>query len=345
MRLALGVGYFGTGMSPEDVLAITKAADDLGYHSVWVAEAYGSDVPTVLAWLGANTKSIGLGSGILQMTARAPAMTAMTAATLDLLFPGRMLLGLGLSGPQVVEGWYGQKYEKPLQRTREYVEIVRAILRREGPLEYAGQVFQLPLPESRGKALKLITHPHRSEIPIYLASIGPKNIALTGEIADGWLPAFFSPDHIDLFMPSLEEGLSRGGRTIEAIDIAPAAFVSLDDDLENAAGWIRPIYGLYFGGMGSKEHNFYLDLASRYGFEPECRRVQELYLAGDKFGAYSAVPQDLIDATALIGSADRVAERMKRYEAAGVTTLVVHPMAGHHDDRVKILQALKNIHP
>lgn len=343
MRLALGVGYFGTGLTPAETLELTKVADDLGYHSVWVAEAYGSDVPTVLSHLGSHTKQIGLGSGILQMTARAPAMTAMTAATLDLLYPGRMLLGLGLSGPQVVEGWYGIRYDKPLKRTREYVEIVREILRREGPLRYDGEVYKLPLPDSKGKALKLIIHPTRSEIPIYLAAIGPKNIALAAEIADGWLPAFFSPDHMDEFLPSVEEGLKRGGRDMESFDVAPTVMCSVGDDLENCYNWIRPIYGLYMGGMGSKEHNFYGALATRYGFADAYREIQEKYLSGDKFAAYQAVPEELIDATGLVGPVDRIAERMKRYEVAGVKTMVVVPMAGTIEDRITMLRQLKDV--
>lgn len=343
MRLALGVAYFGTGASVADTLALTQEADRLGYHSVWVAEAYGSDVPTVLSWIGSQTRQIKLGSSIMQMTARSPAMTAMTAATIDLLFEGRMLLGLGLSGPQVAEGWYGTRYTKPLARTREYVEIVRAILRREGPLEYDGDVFQLPLPASKGKPLKLIIHPARNAIPIYLAAIGPRNVALAGEIADGWLPAFFSPEHVDLFMPSLEEGLARAGREPDSIDIAPNAFVSIGDDLNTCYDWMRPFYGLYMGGMGSKEDNFYVALATRYGYGEACAEIQELYLAGKKFEAYQTVPTELIDATALAGTAERVAERIKRYEAAGVTTLIVNPMAGNLEDRIAIIRTLKDI--
>lgn len=343
MRLAIGTGYFGTGATPEDTLEMVKEADRLGYHSVWVAEAYGSDVATVLSWMGAHTKNIGLGSGIMQMTARSPAMTAMTAATLDLLYGGRTLLGLGLSGPQVVEGWYGQSYDRPLQLTREYIEIVRKIIAREGPLVHEGKVYQLPLPNSRGKALKLITHPVRNSIPIYLASIGPKNVELTGELADGWLPAFFSPDHVDQFLPSLEAGAVKAKRSVEDIDIAPNAMVAIGEDLDTCYDWIRPVYGLYLGGMGSKKDNFYGALATRYGFEDSYKQIQELYLSGEKFEAYKAVPEDLIDATALAGPADRIAERIKRYEAAGVTTLIVNPMAGTLEDRIQILRALKDI--
>lgn len=343
MKLALGIGYFGTGATPQDTLALAVEADALGYSSVWAAEAYGSDVPTVLAWIGAQTRQIGLGAAVMQMTARAPAMTAMTAATLDMLSGGRVHLGLGLSGPQVVEGWYGLRYDRPMQRTREYVEIVRQILKREGPLEYAGEVYQLPLPDSQGKALKLITRPVRDAIPIYLAAIGPKNIQLTAEIADGWLPAFFSPDFMDLFQGDLEAGAAKGGRSMTDIDIAPNAMVSIGQDLPTCYDWIRPVYGLYLGGMGSRKDNFYGKLATRYGFEDSYREVQDKYLAGDKFGAYQAVPEDLIDATALAGPPERIAEGIKRYEAADVTTLIVNPMAGTVEDRVQILKTLKDI--
>lgn len=343
MRLALGVGYWGAGISPEDQLAIVKEADRLGYHSIWVAEAYGSDAVTVLTWFAAHTKDVQLASGILQMSARAPAMTAMTAATLDALSGGRFILGLGLSGPQVVEGWYGLSYKRPLARTREYIEIVRTILKREGPLTYEGDVYKLPLPDSEGKALKLIIHPIRSDLPIYLAAIGPKNVALAGELADGWLPAFFSPDFMDEFMPSLEEGARRAGRKVEEIDIAPNAAVAIGDDLSTCYDWVRPAYALYIGGMGSKKHNFYNTLATRYGFGEQAQKVQELFLSGDRIGAMQAVPEDLIDATAIVGPPDRIAERIKRYEAAGVTTLIVNPAAGTHEERVAILETLKEI--
>ena len=342
MKLAVGLGYWGAGTSADEQLALTKEAERLGYSSVWVAEAYGSDAVTVLTWLATQTTTIGLGSGILQMFARSPGMTAMTAATLDTLSGGRLLLGLGLSGPQVVEGWYGQRYDRPLARTREYVDLVRKILRRE-VIDHQGEVYQLPLPDSQGKPLKLIIRPLRESIPIYLAAIGPKNVALAGEIADGWLPAFFSPDHMDEFMPALEEGASRAARSVEDIDIAPSCAVAIGDDLQTCYDWVRPAYGLYLGGMGSRKHNFYNALAARYGFGDEAQRVQELYLSGDKFGAYSAVPEDLIDATALIGPAERVAERMKRYEAAGVTTLIVQPAAGSLEDKIAILERLKEM--
>jgi F420-dependent oxidoreductase-like protein len=256
---------------------------------------------------------------------------------------GRLLLGLGLSGPQVVEGWYGQRYERPISRTREYIEIVKEILKREGPVDYQGDTYKLPLPDSEGKALKLIIRPIRDSIPIYLAAIGPKNVELAGELAEGWLPAFFSPDYIDEFLPSLEKGLAKAGRKIEEIDITPNAGVAIGDDLNTCYDWVRPAYGLYLGGMGSKKHNFYNALAARYGFEKEAAKVQELFLSGDRFGAYQAVPEDLIDATALVGPPDRISERIKRYEAAGVGTLIVNPAAGTMEDRFAVLKTLKEI--
>lgn len=343
MRLGLGVGYWGAGTSPEDQLEIVKEADRLGYHSVWVAEAYGSDAVTVLTWFAAHTKNINLGSGIMQMTARTPAMTAMTAATLDALSGGRFLLGLGLSGPQVVEGWYGLRYTKPMARTREYIEIVNQIVAREAPLSYDGEIFKLPLPDSQGKALKLIIHPTRNHIPIYLAAIGPKNVSLAGELADGWLPAFYSPDHMDLFMPALEGGVKTAGRKIDEIDIAPNAAVAIGDDLETCFNWIRPGIGFYIGGMGSKKDNFYNNLATRYGFGEQANKVQELFLSGDRVGAMQAVPEDLIDATSLCGPKERIAERIKRYEAAGVTTLIINPAAGTLEDRIGIMETMKEV--
>lgn len=343
MKLGLALGYWGMGLTAEDQVAMAKEADRLEYDSLWVAEAYGSDAATVLTWLAAQTERIKLGSGILQMSARTPAMTAMTAATLDTLSSGRVLLGLGLSGPQVVEGWYGAVYDRPLVRTREYIEVVRAILRREGPLDYQGEIYQLPIPGSRGKALKLINYPVRPEIPIYLAAIGPRNVALAGEVADGWLPAFLAPDHMDLFMPHLEKGAARAGRDLSEIDIAPTVMLAIGEDLATCYDWLRPIYGLYLGGMGSAEENFYGELATRYGFGEAYREVQRIYLSGDKFGAYQAVPEELIDATALVGPPGRIAERMKRYEAAGVTTLVTYVVAGALEDRLAMIRTMKEI--
>src|SRR5712692_1178224 len=265
MRLGLNLGYWGSG--PTDGLALALEAERLGFHSIWTAEAYGSDGITPLTWLAAKTERIHVGTAIMQMTARVPAMTAMTAATLDLLTGGRMLLGLGVSGPQVVEGWHGVPYGKPLARTREYVDIVRAILRREKPLEHHGEYYDIPVRggSGLGKPLKLIVHPLRPTIPIYLAAIGPKNVALAAEIADGWLPVFFSPDRMDIFRASLDEGFARagGGKGLASFDIAPTVPVHIDDDLEVCRNAVKPLLALYIGGMGAREKNFYFNLACR----------------------------------------------------------------------------------
>src|ERR671937_1383468 len=256
MKLGVHVGYWGLGLTAEEQLGIVQEAERLGYDSVWTAEAYGSDAATVLAWLAAGTSRIKLGSAIFQMPARSPAMTAMTAATIDLLSGGRMLLGLGTSGPQVAEGWHGQRFARQLQRTREYVEVVRLALRRER-LEFRGETLELPLPDGPGKALKLRIAPVQERIPIYLAAIGPRNVTLAGEIADGWLPAFFSPEHVAGFRPLLEEGAARAGRSLDGFDIAPTVNALVSDDLEAARDVMRPVLALYVGGMGSRERNFY----------------------------------------------------------------------------------------
>ncbi|MBV9334641.1 MAG: LLM class flavin-dependent oxidoreductase, partial [Solirubrobacterales bacterium] len=254
MKLGLNLGYLIPGMSTADHLEVVQEAERLGYDSVWAAEAYGSDTATVLAWLAGNTSSIGLGSAIFQMPARSPAMTAMTAATLDLLSGGRVLLGLGTSGPQVAEGWHGQRFARQLQRTREYVAVVRMALARER-VEFHGETIELPLPDGPGKPLRLMISPvHR--IPIYLAAIGPKNTALAGEIADGWLPIFFSPEHVSDVRALLEEGAGRAGRSLEDFDIAPTVNTYITDDRQEARDRMRPVLALYVGGMGSRKQNF-----------------------------------------------------------------------------------------
>src|SRR5665809_127652 len=257
MRLGLHVGYWGLGLSPEEQLALVREAESLGFDSVWAAEAYGSDAATVLAWLASQTETIKVGSAIFQMPARTPAMTAMTAATIDNISDGRMLLGIGSSGPQVAEGWHGQPFAKQLQRTREYVAIVRKALARE-KLEFEGETYTLPLPGGPGKALKLTISPVQDRIPIYIAAIGPKNTQLTGEIADGWMPFFVSPEHMDDSLALLREGAARAGREIaDSFDIAPNVSVAIDDDVDRARDVMRPILALYIGGMGSRDKNFY----------------------------------------------------------------------------------------
>ena len=338
MRLGLQVGYWGMGITPEQQLELVREAESAGFDSVWAAEAYGSDTATVLAWLAAQTDRIRIGSGIFQMPARSPAMTAMTAATLDQLSDGRMLLGIGSSGPQVAEGWHGQRFAKQLARTREYVEILRKALSRER-LEYEGDTYQLPLPDGPGKALKLMIGPVQERIPIYIAAIGPKNTQLTGEIADGWIPFFFSPEHVEDSRKLLEEGAGRAGRDLNgSFDIAPSVNVAIDDDEERARDMMRPILALYVGGMGSREKNFYNALVSRIGFEEPAKKVQDLYLDGKKEEAAAALPGELIDTVTLAGPKEKVKERLEVYRDAGVGTLLVSPMSFDPEERKRLVR-------
>jgi F420-dependent oxidoreductase-like protein len=321
MRLGLNLGYWGAGNDAAN-LELAREGDRLGYAVAWAAEAYGSDVPTVLAWVAAQTRQIDVGSAILQIPGRQPTMTAMTAATLDALSGGRFRLGLGVSGPQVSEGWYGVKFDKPLARTREYVDIVRMALRRER-VSYAGNHFTLPLPAGPGKAIKLTTHPVRERIPIYLASIGPKNMELCGEIADGWLAIFYSPEHAGEQLELIKRGRAKAGKTLEGFDVVPTVPIVVDDDWERAADLLRPYAALYIGGMGSREQNFYNALACRMGYEREAAEIQDLYLAKDYAGAAARVPLGFLDATSLLGPRERIVERVQALAEAGVTTLTV----------------------
>jgi F420-dependent oxidoreductase-like protein len=339
MRLGLNVGYWGLGLTPDQQLDLVKEAEAAGFHSVWAAEAYGSDAATVLAWIAGQTEKIRIGSAIFQIPARSPAMTAMTAATLDHLSNGRMTLGIGSSGPQVAEGWHGQRFPKQLQRTREYVAIVRKALARER-LEFEGEQYTLPLPDGPGKVLKLMIPTIQGKIPIYIAAIGPKNTALTGEIADGWLPTFFSPDHVGEFRELLEEGASRAGKSLDDFDIAPNVNVAIDDDVDRARDAMRPFLALYVGGMGSRKQNFYNALVRRYGFEEAAQEVQDLYLEGKKDAAGAALPAELIDMTSLCGPADRVRERLEVYREAGVGTLITAPVAFDPDERKRMIREL-----
>jgi F420-dependent oxidoreductase-like protein len=326
MRLGLNINYSGAKF--ELPLDLILEAERLGYHSVWTAEAYGSDAVTPLAWIGARTTTIRLGTAIMQMPGRSPANTAMTAMTLDQLSGGRMLLGLGLSGPQVAEGWHGVAYGKPLGRTREYVEIVRTIFRRESPLVHDGEHYQIPYQGADatglGKPLKSILH-GRADLPIYLAAIGPKNVALAAEVADGWLPIFFSPAHYETaYGEQIRAGFAAAGDKSPAdFDIAPTVFVVVDDDLEIARNAVRPALALYIGGMGAKGRNFYYDLAARYGYEAAATTIQDLYLAGNRGEAMMAVPDALIDAVALVGPKARIAERLDAWKASPINTLIV----------------------
>jgi F420-dependent oxidoreductase-like protein len=322
-----------------------REAESAGFDSVWAAEAYGSDAATVLAWLAANTEKIKIGSAIFQMPGRSPAMTAMTAATLDNLSNGRVILGIGSSGPQVAEGWHGQRFGKQLARTREYVAILRKALARER-LEFEGETYVLPLPDGPGKALKLMIPPVQERIPIYIAAIGPKNTQLTGEIADGWMPTFFSPEHVGDFRKLLEEGAARAGngkKIDDSFDIAPNVSLCIDDDIDAARDVMRPLLALYVGGMGSRDKNFYNALVRRYGFEEAADEVQDLYLSGKKDEAAAALPAELIDKTALVGPVDRVKERLELYREAGVGTLITTPIAPDMEGRARMMRALADL--
>ncbi|MBA2319195.1 MAG: LLM class F420-dependent oxidoreductase [Euzebyales bacterium] len=325
MRLGLNIGYSGAAI--RSVLPLVEHADRIGIDSVWVAEAYGSDAVTVLSYLAARTERIKLGSAILQMPARTPANTAMTAMTLDALSGGRLLLGLGLSGPQVVEGWHGVPYGKPLGRTREYVEIVRAAIARQAPLEHDGAHYQIPYrgddATGLGKPLRSILHPLRDRIPIYLAAIGPRNVALTAEIADGWLPILYSPERETVFNEALHEGLAAAGRDPADLDVAATVHVAAGEDIAACRDQLRPFFALYIGGMGARGRNFYHRLACRYGFEAAADRVQDAYLDGRKDEAAAAVPDELVDELALVGPVGRIVDRLAAWKSSRVGTVIL----------------------
>jgi F420-dependent oxidoreductase-like protein len=321
MRLGFAMGYAPPGTNPTELIELAQEAERLGYDSAWAAEAWGTDVVSVLGWLGATTTTLKLGAGIMQIPARTPAMTAMTAATLDLMSGGRVLLGLGTSGPQVAEGWHGQAFGKPLGRTREYVEIVRAAIRRD-LVEHMGDHYAIPYAAEDstglGKPLKLMMRPLRDEIPVYLAAIGPKNVALAAEIADGWLPVWISPDHLrEVFGEAL--AAARPGFDVAAFSVP----VALTDDVQAGRDFVKPHLALYVGGMGAKRQNFYTALVGRYGYEAEAAKIQELYLDGKKLEAIAAVPDALADEVALVGPRERIADRLDAWRESGVTTLLV----------------------
>jgi F420-dependent oxidoreductase-like protein len=335
MKLGVNLGYWGAG-NDADNLALAREADRLGYAVCWAAEAYGSDAATVLAWVAAQTERIDVGSGIFQIPGRSPAMTAMTAATLDSLSGGRFRLGLGVSGPQVSEGWHGVAFKAPLGRTREYVDIVRLALGRKR-VAYQGRHFTLPLPDGPGKSIQLTVHPVREQIPVYLAAVGPKNLELAGEIADGWLAVFFSPEFAAEQLASIEAGRKLAGKDMSGFDVVPTVPIVVDEDLERAAEQVRWYAALYIGGMGSREQNFYNRLACRMGFAEQAALVQELYLARRHRDAAAAVPFEFIDATSLLGTPERIAEGMARFAAAGVTTLNLSPFAASLEGRLAAL--------
>jgi F420-dependent oxidoreductase-like protein len=326
LKLGLNTGYWAGGPPPGMPEAIIEA-ERLGFDSMWTAEAYGSDCLTPLAWWGAQTTRLKLGTGIVQMSARQPAATAMAAMTMDHLSNGRFILGLGVSGPQVVEGWYGMPFAKPLARTREYIGILRDIWARTGPVTSAGPHYPLPLPDGTGfaKPLKSSIHPLRGDIPIYLGAEGPKNVALCAELCDGWLAMLFSPVHDELPRAALAEGFARAGarRTADEFDVAATVPLIVSEDLEAAADALRPYYALYFGGMGAKAVNFHANVAIRMGYEAEVREMQDAYLNGRKDEAAAKVPRALIEELSLIGPPAKIRDDLAKWRESIVTTILV----------------------
>lgn len=324
MRLALNLGYLSGRADPAEALALTQHAERLGFAAVWAAEAYSSDSPSVLAWLAGQTTTIDLGSAVMQIPGRTPALTAMTAATLDLLSGGRFRLGLGVSGPQVSEGWHGVRFAAPLARTRAYVEVVRSALARE-TVRHEGPHHPLPLPDGPGKPLRLGLRPLRAHVPLYLAAVGPKNLELAGEIADGWLAVFFDPEHASAQLEHVRAGRAILGRDLDGFDVVPTVPLSVGADLRACADPVRAYAALYVGGMGSREQNFYFSLAVRMGFADAAEAIQDRYLAGRPRDAEAAVPFELVDRTSLLGDRARVADGLSRLAAAGVTTCALVP--------------------
>jgi F420-dependent oxidoreductase-like protein len=339
LNLGLNLGYSGAAIG--DVLPLVQRAESAGFDSVWVAEAYGSDAVSVLGWLAASTSRIKLGSAILQIPARTPAMTAMTAMTLDALSGGRLLLGLGVSGPQVVEGWHGQPYGKPLRRTREYVEIVRKAIARAEPLTYEGHDYTIPYAgedaTGLGKPLRSILHPVRDSIPIYLAAIGPRNVALAAEIADGWLPIFYAPAHEDVYAEALTQGGHKRRTGMWLLDVAAQVPVVVGDDVAACRDRLKPQLALYVGGMGAKGRNFYHDLATRYGYGGEADAIQDAYLGGRRDEAVALVPDELVDDVALVGPPGRIRERFERWRGCRATTLVLQ---AHQPEAIDLMAEL-----
>ncbi|GAB2597667.1 LLM class F420-dependent oxidoreductase [Microlunatus antarcticus] len=336
MRLALNLGYLSGRADPAETFALAQHAERLGFASVWAAEAYSSDSPSVLAWLAGQTSTIGLGAGVMQIPGRTPALTAMTAATLDLLSGGRFSLGLGVSGPQVSEGWHGVPFAEPSARTRAYVEVVRLALSRQ-TVRHDGPHHPLPLPDGPGKALRLGLRPVRDHLPLYLAAVGPRNLELAGEIADGWLAVFFDPDLAAEQLGHVGSGRARAGLDLDGFDVVATVPLSVGEDLHACADPVRAYAALYVGGMGSREQNFYFSLAVRMGFANEAAEIQDLYLAGRPRDAEAAVPYPLVDRTSLLGDRSRVADGLARLAAAGVTTCALVPYGVTLADRLGAL--------
>lgn len=345
MKLGYSMSYWGTaGLSPAEHLALVLEAERLGYHSTWAAETYGTDPASLMAWLAGQTRRIRLGTAILQMPARRPVAAAMTAATIDQLSGGRFRLGLGFSGPQLVEGWHGLPFDRPLARARDYVAVVRMALARE-PVRYSGATMTVPLPDSEGKEMALAVEPVQRRLPVYLATMGPKAVALTGEIADGWLPLNVPPGHIAACRELLLEGAGRAGRTLAGFDVAPMVMVLVEDDLELAYDMMRPMLALYLGGMGSARHNFHTQLAGRLGFATEAQAMQQAFLAGRQGEAIAAMSDELVDAMTVCGPPQRVADRLAAYREAGVTTLIVGLVPPTLDLRMQQLRLIAELAP
>jgi len=341
LELGLALGYWGA-QPPTTVPEVLAEAEAAGFDSVWTAEAYGSDALTPLAWWGAATQRMKLGTSICQLSARTPTAMAMAALTLDHLSGGRFILGLGASGPQVAEGWYGDDYSKPLARTREYVAIVRQVLAREAPVEFHGERYQLPLPGGTGygKPLKSITHPRRADLPIYLAAEGQKNVALAAEIADGWLPMFYAPRHDAFYRDALAEGFARDGarRTAETFEVACLVPILIADDVEAAADMYRPVLALYIGGMGAREVNFHNNVFARMGYEGEAKVIQDLYLDGKKGEAAAAVPTRLVEDVALVGPREKIRADLEMWRESAVTTMLVSGAPSQMRDIVDLVR-------
>jgi F420-dependent oxidoreductase-like protein len=342
MRLGLNLrflGLLGGGPDPATAARYAREAERLGYSVIWTAEAFSTDAVSLLGWLAAQTSQIELGTAAMQIPARTPAMTAMTAATVDLISGGRFRLGLGVSGPQVSEGWHGVRFDRALARTREYIDVVRMALRYED-VAYQGEYYRLPLPDGPGKALRLGTRPRRKDIPLYLAAVGPRNIELAGEIADGWLSVFFAPDAAAEHMARLEAGRAKAGRDLAGFDVVCAVPVAVGPDPGDCADRVRMYTAHYLGGMGSREQNFYRSLAAQAGYPDAARRVQELYLGGDLRAAAAAVPREFIERTSLLGPVERIAGGLRRFAAAGVTTLAAMVFPRNAEDGLATLRAL-----
>ena len=339
MRLGLNLGYLVGAEDPRGQLRLTAHAEALGFDVVWAAEAYGSDSPTVLAWLAGQTSRIDVGSAVMQIPARTPAMTAMTAASLDVLSGGRFRLGLGVSGPQVSEGWHGVRFDKPLARTREYLAVLELALARR-TVAHEGAHYTLPLPDAPGKPLKLSFAPVRERVPTYLAAVGPKNLELAGELTDGWLAVFFAPDFADEQLAAVRAGREKVGKTLEGFDVVPTFPLVVGPDPRACADPVRGYAALYLGGMGSRTQNFYNALAVRMGYGEAAAAVQDLFLDRRQRDAMAAVPQEFIDATSLLGDRDRIADRLRLLAASGVTTCSVVPYGESLEEKLAALTVL-----